>query len=305
MNTKAPFYCGLMLLLSAQTAVAETCSEAQRSEGERYYQLAMKAGAGQDFPKAIEWLQRSVNACDSYQSRHLMGVAYQRQRALPSALDAFSKAADLAPDSDSLAISVARYGQVLALNGQRYEALTMLERAMELHSEPPAWIREQAKEIDLNIVDQPIERESIKRSLSNQQFGLLSSARLTQLRGEDLPPLEARLRLPINFEFDSVELDELTRANLTQLGAVLSEEEYGDRSFLLIGHTDVRGERGYNDELSKARAKAIREALEREYPQLQGRLTIRGAGERDPKYPGSALSEEEHRLNRRLEVFVN
>ena len=120
----------------------------------------------------------SVKSCDSYNAWHLMGVAQQKQRNLKESLAAYSKAVDQAPNQNSAAISVARYGQVLALNGQRYEALTMLERAMELHENPPSWIRKTAKEIDLNIVDKPISRDSIKRSLSTQQFGLLSSPRL-------------------------------------------------------------------------------------------------------------------------------
>lgn len=289
----------LAMLLQAQT-VWGNCAE-----GNRYLDLARKSGGKQDFAQATKWLERSVEACDSYDAWHLMGVAQQKQRNLGDALDAYSEAVEHAPNRNSAAISVARYGQVLALNGQRYEALTMLERALDMHSNPPSWIREAAKEIDLNIVNQPISRESIKRSLSTQEFGILSSARLPNSAKSRSKKSETRIGIPINFKFDSIELDSLTQANLTQLGAVLAEPQYGDKSFTLIGHTDVRGAVDYNFTLSESRATAIHDALVSEYPALKGRLKVEGAGETTPKYSGTRISEEEHRLNRRLEVFVN
>ena len=283
-----------VIALPAQGArgAAPTCPE-----GERYLRLAKRSGSQQDFVQAVVWLQRSLKACESYDAWHLMGLAQQQQRQFDAALRAYSNAVEAAPDRNSAAISTARYGQVLSLNGQRYEALMTLERALEAHSQPPSWIRTAAKEIDLNIVDEPITRESIKRSLSSQEFGLLA--------GKKTEPWQAKIGIPINFEFDSVQLDPLTRANLTQLGAVLAEEKYQSKSFTLIGHSDVRGEADYNFALSESRARSIEQALIRQYPSLEGRLKVDGAGETRPKYRGEQTNEDEHRLNRRLEVLVN
>lgn len=292
---------GLAMLLAMQLAAAAPAC----SDGKRYLDLAHKAGGQQDFARAVEWLERSVAACDSYEAWHLLGTAQQKQRNLAQALEAYARAVDHAPDANSAAVSVARYGQVLALNGQRYEALTMLERALAMHSSPPSWIRTAAKEIDLDIVDRPISRDSIKRSLSTQEFGLLASVRLREVAAESARETRARIGIPINFEFDSVRLDSLTRSNLSQLGAVLAETQYAGKTFTLIGHTDVRGDDAYNRSLSESRARAIQQALVQEYPVLSGRLRVEGAGEADPKYPGTRIPEEEHRLNRRLEVFVD
>jgi len=231
-----------------------------------------------------------------------MGLAQQKQSNFEESLEAYSQAVEHASSTDSAAISTARYGQVLALNGQRFEALMTLERALETHDNPPAWIRRTAKEIDLNIVDEPISKESIKRSLSTQEFGLLSGTNTSARTGQTW---QAKIGIPINFKFDSVELDSLTRANLTQLGAVLAEDQYKGKSFTLIGHTDVRGGTDYNFALSESRAGTIEQELIKEFPTLSGRLKVNGAGETRPKYRGTETSEDEHRLNRRLEVLVN
>jgi len=286
---------GLLALLLSNGASA-ACEE-----GDRYMQLARKSGAEQDYGQASLWLERSIKACASYDAWHLLGTAHKQQRRIEEALAAYTKAVELAPDANSAAVSSARYGQVLALNGQRFEALTMLERAMENHSSPPVWIRTAAKEIDLNIVDQPISRESIKRSLSSQEFGLMSFAGKD---GESAAP-RPKVGIPINFEFDSIELDVLTRSNLIQLGSVLSDDQYQNNSFTLIGHSDVRGSETYNYRLSESRAQSIEAALIGAYPSLEGRLKVDGAGESRPKYRGDDASEIEHRLNRRLEVIVN
>lgn len=291
----------LLTSLSLLVVLFPVAGRASCEEGERYLDLARKSGAQQDFAQATLWLQRSTKACDSYDAWHLMGTALRQQRRIEEALEAYTKAVEFAPNTDSAAISSARYGQVLALNGQRFEALTMLERAMETHSDAPNWIRTAAKEIDLNIVDQPITRESIKRSLSSQEFGLMSFASANS--GSQAP--RAKVGIPINFEFDSIELDRLTRANLIQLGAVLSDDKYQNNSFTLIGHSDVRGSEAYNFRLSESRARSIESALVSAYPSLEGRLKVDGAGESRPKYRGEAASEVEHRLNRRLEVIVN
>lgn len=292
-------YLGLLMFIPLEA------TQASCPEGNRYLDLAKKSGSQQDFSQAVTWLERSVESCDSYDAWHLMGMAQQKQRNLKEALNAYSQAAELAPNDQSAAISIARYGQTLALNGQRYEALTMLERAMDMHPNPPSWIQNTAKQIDLNIVDQPISRESIKRSLSTQEFGLLASVRSNTKGGSKSDTTSSRIRIPINFEYDSINLDELTQKNLAQLGAVLSEDKYHDRTFTLIGHTDVRGTTQYNHNLSESRAEAIEQELVENFPELKGRLKIKGAGESSPKYKGQKISEDEHRLNRRLEVFIN
>ena len=273
-------------------------------EGKRYYTLAREAGSTQDFAAASDWLRKSVAACDSYAAWHLLGTAYQKQRRLAESLDAYEQAVVHAPTRNQAALSMARYGTVLALNGQRFEALTMLERAIDTHASPPSWIREHARELDRSLAEAPVASESIKRSLASQEFGLLALNRISA-NDEPAEADRARVRIPINYKLDSTEMDELTRDNIEALGQALASNDYADRSFTLIGHTDVRGSRAYNLALSQRRAAAARDTLEARFPGLRGRLRVSGAGESRPRYPGEDLPESDHRLNRRLEVIVN
>ncbi|MFK8018591.1 MAG: OmpA family protein [Pseudomonadales bacterium] len=294
------------MLSAAQLTMAKVPCD----EGARYYRLAQKSGGAQDFAKATLWLTKSVSACPSYDAYHLLGAAYKKQRLLGESLNAYEKAVEYASEADKAAISLARYGQVLSLNGQRYEALTMLERAIDMHSQPPAWIRSTAKELDVSLASKPVSSESIKRSLASQEFGLLSLTKFSKTNktgngSKPMPAKKTKIGIPINFQYNSVMMDQLTSENVGQLGAALADEAYNGRTFTLVGHTDVRGDWAYNLDLSRQRASAARNALLVAYPQLEGRLTIKGEGETNPKYSGDSLRETDHRLNRRLEVWVN
>lgn len=72
----------------------------------------------------------------------------------------------------------------------------------------------------------------------------------------------------------------------------------------LIGHTDERGEDAYNLKLSKDRAIALRDHLEKNgYP--KGRIEITGLGESSPYQPANAANltqEEIWQVNRRVEL---
>lgn len=274
-------------------------------EGKRYYDLGRKAGTEQDFDKATQWLNKSVQACESYEAWHLMGAAYKKQRKLKLSLEAYENAVANANDGDKAAISLARYGQVLALNGQRFEALNMLDRAMENHSNPPSWMQNNARQLDHSLIDKPISGEAIKRSLASQEFGLLSNDSPAGRNLRTINPSKTKIRIPINYIYNSVELDQLTSENVTRLGTVLASDSYTDRSFTLVGHTDVRGGWEYNLTLSQHRAEAARDELLENFPSLANRLVVKGSGEAKPKYSGDSIPEADHRLNRRLEIFVN
>ncbi len=291
------------LLFCAQAATA--ASDISCAEGKRYYDLGRQAGAQQDFDKAVQWLDKSVQACESYEAWHLMGAAYKGQRKLDESLQAYEKAIEQASTSDKAAISLARYGQVLALNGQRFEALNMLDHAIESHSSPPSWMLDNARQLDHSLMDKPISGEAIKRSLATQVFGLLSPDSAAGKKLGIKTSTASKIRIPINYQYNSVELDPLTQQNVDTLGAVLADDSYEGRSFTLVGHTDVRGTWEYNLNLSEQRAEAARAELVGKFPSLDGRLTVKGSGEAKPMYRGEDLSEEDHRLNRRLEIFVN
>jgi OOP family OmpA-OmpF porin len=88
------------------------------------------------------------------------------------------------------------------------------------------------------------------------------------------------------------------------LGRALADPAMHQWSFLLVGHTDKRGTMTYNQALSENRAATVKLELQRRFPSLAGRLQTSGRGETELLYDGD--SEEDHMLNRRVEVtFAN
>ncbi len=101
------------------------------------------------------------------------------------------------------------------------------------------------------------------------------------------------------FDFDSYNLREDTKTNLTKLSGTL--QKYDDTNILIEGHTDATGDESYNQKLSENRAAAVEKFLE-----TQGvadpRITTKGYGESQPL--DSNDSEAGKQKNRRVEVAI-
>ena len=101
------------------------------------------------------------------------------------------------------------------------------------------------------------------------------------------------------FDFDSYNLREDTKTNLTELAGTL--KKYDDTNLLIEGHTDNTGEDAYNQKLSESRAAAVENFLE-----AQGvagsRITTKGYGEDQPL--DSNDTEAGKQKNRRVEVAI-
>lgn len=287
---------GAGLLLIASLAAADDCSQS-----EQFYQLANKAGGEKDFETAAEWLNKSVDLCAGYRNWHLLGRAEQKLGHLDKSLNAYEQAVHFAANDNEKANAIGRYGQVLALNGQRQEAANMLHAARQLHSQPaPEWMTSQAKELDLSLAENPVSAEQIKRGLASRHYGLLSVPTKSDTRISSVPIPSVNIR--INFIYNSSQVDDFSKQNVSALASALSDDAYNDRQFLLIGHSDARGKSEYNRDLSLDRAEAIRDMLVAIEPGLEGRLDTTGYGESKPLYYGN--TDEDYRLNRRLEVVV-
>ena len=103
----------------------------------------------------------------------------------------------------------------------------------------------------------------------------------------------------ILFDFDSAELRDVARGNLTNLANSL--EEYPNSSVMIIGHTDSTGPADYNQGLSERRA-----ASAASYLQRQGipsdRIEPVGRGEFEPI--ASNETAEGRQENRRVEIAI-
>jgi len=95
----------------------------------------------------------------------------------------------------------------------------------------------------------------------------------------------AELMESVTFDFDKAEITPGSEAVLDEVAKVLLM--FPDRRFLISGHTDARGNAGYNERLSEARAKAVHEALlKRGVPASM--ICYRGFGKRIAVVPAAA-----------------
>ena len=110
------------------------------------------------------------------------------------------------------------------------------------------------------------------------------------------------VNLPVHFDFDRADLNPAGRRQVIELGRALSRANLRHSSFLLVGHTDKRGTRRYNQILSEKRARMVKTELERQFPSLIGQLKATGRGETQLLYDGD--DETDHLLNRRVKVSL-
>jgi outer membrane protein OmpA-like peptidoglycan-associated protein len=118
--------------------------------------------------------------------------------------------------------------------------------------------------------------------------------------GSHLPPAPAAhpsvtLRT-ITFEFGSARLEPGSIEQLRNLGIALNQLTTAEAKLLIEGHTDKKGARAYNDELSKRRADAVKDYLVREMGVSADRLETVGKGFSEPANPKNPYAPENRRV---------
>ena len=106
--------------------------------------------------------------------------------------------------------------------------------------------------------------------------------------------------LAVFYEFDSAALTPQAKALLTDLGRALGSSRLAGTKFLLAGHTDAKGSKPYNQNLSERRAVEARRFLVENFGIRPDRLIVVGFGEEylaDPARPHDPI-------NRRVEVTL-
>lgn len=112
------------------------------------------------------------------------------------------------------------------------------------------------------------------------------------------PTVAPRINFQVEFEYNSTTLSPKAAAVLDELGKALVSRELASFRFELIGHTDAAGSAGYNLDLSRRRAAAVRDYLSGRFSIAADRLATIGRGEEqllDPAHPNSGV-------NRRVEI---
>jgi len=264
---------------------------------------AMNCGLGSDYydraksesdpQSVVDWLNRSVQACPSFNAWYMLGLIYRQQGQLDPAITAFSRARLQAVSAKTEALALARQGELLALAGQLPRAVRTLELAKRFHPEPaPDWLEASLKNTRIQSYHAIIPAADIAYIF---QTG-------TQTSMDGRFAVRPAVNLPVHFDFDQANLNPAGSRQVLELGRALARIQKSQWSFLLVGHTDKRGSRTYNQTLSEKRADTVKMELERKFPSLTGRLKTRGQGESELLYNGD--TEIDHQLNRRVKVMI-
>ncbi|MEW4449536.1 OmpA family protein [Qipengyuania sp. JC766] len=108
------------------------------------------------------------------------------------------------------------------------------------------------------------------------------------------------------FDFDKAEIRESARPVLAKLAQLIDAEE--PPTIAVEGHTDSKGDDGYNDRLSRARAQAVRDFLKDVHQVPGDRMEVTGYGEDRPTAPNAnpdgTDNEDGRQKNRRVEVIL-
>ncbi|MTI01169.1 OmpA family protein [Roseibium sp. RKSG952] len=122
---------------------------------------------------------------------------------------------------------------------------------------------------------------------------------------EDLP-LAAKLaqlrqfNVEINFDFDSARIQPDSYETIGVIADALHTPYLMGQVFFVVGHTDAKGARDYNLELSQRRADAVREALVTTFQVPPGSLEAVGLGEeqlQDRSNPDAAVNRRVQLIN--------
>lgn len=283
----------LSLILMIHLSMASRDSEAMdcRLGADYYYQARSES----DPQQVIKLLQRSAQVCPNFNAFYMLGLMYTQQEEIDSAMAAFRQARTRAASSKAEALALAREGELLARTGQLTRALQALELAKRFHPAPvPAWLEASLKDTRIRIHQSVIAAADIRYVFESG----------TQYSRDGRFAVRPALNLPVHFDYDRADLNAAGTRQVVELGRALADPGMQQWSFLLIGHTDRRGTMAYNQTLSENRAATVKLELQHRFPSLAGRLETSGRGETELLYDGD--SEEDHMLNRRVEVtFIN
>jgi outer membrane protein OmpA-like peptidoglycan-associated protein len=283
------------IFLSAGAHAAHDCAQAKQD-----LLLAKERINASADDEATVILNQSIDECPTYDAYETLAehlAVSDSGRDNVNAVDAFVAANARAPTAADRAQTLFQYAALLNRKGDPQNAYPLIQQALALDPKRSA-IKNLAAEIDVQIRNP--KTEEITRALRYSIFKPLKAAGRSGSQGSSGGG--AQVNLPINFETNSTSVDEETRANVSKLADALADPGLVGRKIVFIGHSDQRGDEGYNESLSRARAQAISESVVALKPQLAGMIVIEGRGAREPVNSGS--DEASLRANRRLQVIT-
>lgn len=129
--------------------------------------------------------------------------------------------------------------------------------------------------------DEPAERVNAATTVATGSVAKASARPAPRDARTDSPSEASALSLPVRFEFASAEILPAARAQLDALAQGIRLLAPGS-VVMVEGHTDATGGDAYNLELSRARARSVRDYLVQNHGIASARLRTVGHGEGRP-----------------------
>lgn len=280
---------------------------AQGDDIDRAQQLYEQGRQTRDVDERIALLLESIRVQPSYGGWYFLGRAYQEQvqqgagaATAEQAADAFEQALRSARDGKQAAMARGRAGEAMIDAGRSPDGVALLSQSIKELSPPPAWMEQALLRGKIDNSRRLVSAKEIVGALSGDKRAVFG----VEQRSIDLPVNFATNR----FEVDSLpagkaQAEELVDA-IRQLGPI-------DQKYMIVGHTDVRGSKPHNDQLSQDRANNVKAYIARLVPDVAPLLCAVGRGEDEPSQPLVNTADENHpdnapihQINRRVQVEV-
>lgn len=227
-----------------------------------------------------------VSRCPQFNTHYNAGRAFLAAGDAAGAIGQFSAARSSAADGKARMAAAARLAEAHLAAGRLPEAMAAMAAARQDAPQAdglPPWAQDVARRIDTHPGREKVSAADMASALgSSRSYGV-----------------RPKVDLRIGFEYDKDALDAQGKAQVEELGKLMSSLP-ADSRLRVIGHTDARGDPAYNQKLSERRAQAVRQALVGINSSWASRLQAEGRGKRELLYTGD--SDEDHRLNRRVEI---
>jgi outer membrane protein OmpA-like peptidoglycan-associated protein len=158
----------------------------------------------------------------------------------------------------------------------------------------------------LEIDRQQLELEKKQLDLQRKRLQIEEKARKELQLKETEKAVTMKLEGDVLFDFGKAEIKSEAEQTLEKVGTVIAQ--FPEGKVLIEGHTDSKGSRSVNRELSKRRAQAVKDWLVRKKGIAESIITTSGFGEMKPITPNTHLDGSDNpqgrQQNRRVEITV-
>jgi outer membrane protein OmpA-like peptidoglycan-associated protein len=144
--------------------------------------------------------------------------------------------------------------------------------------------------------------EEIMRGLLDTDGTSRGMGSVAKEQKEAPAPGQARIAVPIQFEYNSAAVSSASREQLEIIAKALDSDELKPFRIGIEGHTDQSGTADYNLRLSEERAQAVKKYLAEKLGVSAARLDAHGYGKSRPLPGVSQTTEDGRALNRRVEL---